>query len=266
MTTPYLALVRNVTDAITQCELTHLAREPIDVARARRQHAAYEALLGTLGCTVEVIPAPGHQPDAVFIEDTALVFDEMAVITRPGALSRRVEVEPVAARLGRERALVRLDPPATLDGGDVVRSGKSVFVGETSRTNAAGIEALRSALAPHGYSVTGVPVTSCLHLKSAATEAAPGVILVNPAWVDPAAFAGMETIAVDPAEPGAANVLRIGSALVQDAAYPRTRAALERRGLAVHSVDLSELAKAEGAVTCCSLIVARGPGYLPETL
>lgn len=264
MTTPYLALVRNVTDAITECELTHLAREPIDVARARQQHAAYEALLRTLGCAVEVIPAPNDQPDAVFIEDTALVFDELAVITRPGASSRRAEVGPVADRLARERALVRLEAPATLDGGDVFRSGKSVFAGETSRTNAAGIAALRAALAPHGYSVTAVPVTGCLHLKSAATEAAPGLVLVNPAWVDPAAFAGLETLPVDPAEPGAANVLRIGTAVVQDAAYPRTRAALERRGLQIHAVDLSELAKAEGAVTCCSLIVARG--YLPTSL
>lgn len=266
MTTPHLALVRNVTDAITRCELTHLAREPIDLARARRQHAAYEALLETLGCVVEAIPAPEDQPDAVFIEDTALVFDELAVITRPGARSRRAEVEPVAQRLARERTLVRLEEPATLDGGDVVRTGKRVFVGETSRTSAAGIAALRAALAPHGYSVTGVPVTGCLHLKSAATEAAPGLILVNPAWVDPAAFTGLETLAVDPAEPGAANVLRIGDALVQDAAYPHTRAALERRGLAVQPVDLSELAKAEGAVTCCSLIVARGHRYLPGSL
>lgn len=262
MTAPCLVLVRNVTAAITRCELTHLAREPIDLARARRQHAAYEALLRALGCEVEVIPAPEDQPDAVFIEDTAVVFAELAVLTRPGAASRRGESGPVAERLARERPLVRLGAPATLDGGDVLRTGKRVFVGETTRTNAAGIAALRTALAPHGYSVTGVPVTGCLHLKSAATEAALGLLLVNPAWVDPAAFPGCETLPVDPAEPHAANVLRIENVLVQDAAYPRTRARLEQRGLRVHPVDLSELAKAEGAVTCCSLIVTRGPGYL----
>lgn len=251
-----------MTPAITRCELTHLARQPIDFARAVAQHEAYERLLASLGCTVERIPADPAHADAVFIEDTALIFDEVAVITRPGAASRRGETGPVADRLARERPILRLEDPATLDGGDVVRSGKTVFVGETSRTNPAGIEALRRALAPFGYRVTGVPVSGCLHLKSAATEAAPGTVLLNPEWVDPRAFTGCSTIPVDPAEPSAANLLRVGEVLVQDQAYPRTRERLRAAGQTVATVDLSELAKAEGAVTCCSLIVPRGSRYV----
>jgi dimethylargininase len=187
-----------------------------------------------------------------------VVLDELAVITRPGAESRRGETVPVAARLERERRLVYLAAPATLDGGDVVLDGRTVFVGETTRTNPAGIAALRAALSPGGYDVIGVPVSGCLHLKSAATAAAPGLILLNPAWVNPASFRDCEIIPVHPDEAPAANVLRVGDTLVHDVAYPRTRQRLVDRGLRVRTVDLSELAKAEGAVTCCSLIVPQG--------
>lgn len=253
-----LALIRDVTPAITRCELTHLARAPIDHARAVAQHQAYAEALAGLGCQVEHIPADPSQADAVFIEDTAVVFDELAVIARPGAASRRGETAPVAERLGRERRLCRIEEPATLDGGDVLRAGRTVFVGQTTRTSPAGVAALGAVLADAGYTVVGVPVTGCLHLKSAATEAAPGLLLLNPAWVDPGSFPGFTVIPVDPEEPHAANVLRVGDTLVQDVAYPRTRRRLTGLGLRVVPVDLSELAKAEGAVTCCSLIVPRG--------
>ncbi len=191
-----------------------------------------------------------------------MVFDELAVITRPGAESRRGETPPVAARLERERRLVHLAAPATLDGGDVIVDGRTVFVGETSRTNPAGIAALRAALTPGGYDVIGVPVSGCLHLKSAATTVAPGMVLLNPDWVDAAFFRDCETIPVHQAEPRAANVLRVADVLVHDVAYPRTRQRLLDRGLRVRTVDLSELAKAEGAVTCCSLIVPHGSRYV----
>ena len=254
--TPYLAFTRDVTPAITRCELTHLAREPIDPARAMAQHDGYERLLARLGCRVERIPADPAHADAVFIEDTAVVVDELAVITRPGADSRRAETGPVAGALQRHRPLSHIRAPGTLDGGDVIRAGRQVFVGQTSRTNQQGIAQLRDALAPAGYSVTGVPVRGCLHLKSAATEVADGVLLINPLWADPQAFAGFEFITVDPGEPHGANALRLGEVLLHGADYPRTRERLEARGLTVHPVDLSELAKAEGAVTCCSLILS----------
>lgn len=254
--TGFLALTREVTPAISRCELTYLARTPIDPSRAALQHDEYERLLARLGCRVNRIPAHPAQADAVFIEDTAVVVDEVAVITRLGAESRRAETEPVAAALQRHRPLRHIRAPGTLDGGDVLRAGRQVFVGLTSRTNQQGIAQLRDVLASEGYSVTGVPVHGCLHLKSAATEVADGVLLINPLWAEPQAFPGFEFVTVDPAEPHAANALRLRDVLLYGADYPRTRERLEARGLTVCPVDLSELAKAEGAVTCCSLILS----------
>ncbi len=263
---PTLAITRAVSRAITRCELTHLDREPIDLERARTQHAAYEAALATLGCRVERLPEEPDLPDSVFVEDTAIVVDEIAVLTRPGAQSRRGEVDSIARALAPYRTLARLAAPATLDGGDVLRLGRRFFVGLSSRSNRAGVEALAAHLAPFGYSVEGVELGACLHLKSAVTEAGPGVVVFNPDWIDPAVLGDVEAIAVDPSEPHAANGVvitarsgssahEIGERLLYPTAFPRTAARLEKRGIALHTVDVSELAKAEGAVTCCSLIL-----------
>jgi len=252
---PWIAFTREVSPTIVECELTHLARSPINVERARAQHHAYEALLESLGCAVCRVAAALDQPDAVFIEDTAVVFDELAVITRPGAESRRAETVAVEAALTRRRPIARITTPGTLDGGDVLVVGRSVFVGRTARTNDEGIAQLRLLLAPFGYVVEGIQVTGCLHLKSAVTAVGFDTVLMNPEWVNPVDFARFRAEAVDPREPMGANVLRIGDHLVYDAAYPRTLARLERLGYTLHTVDASELAKAEGAVTCCSLIV-----------
>lgn len=250
-----IALTRAISPRLAECELTHLDRTPISVPRAEAQHEAYEAALRALDCEVRrVEPAPEHA-DSVFIEDTAVVFDEIAVITRPGAESRRAETDAVARALAGLRPLARIVAPGTLDGGDVLVVGRRVFVGRTGRTNDAGIVQLRSALAPHGYTVTAVDVTGCLHLKTAVTAIDDGTVLVNPAWVDAAAFAPAAVITVDPAEPMGANVLRIGARLLYGADYPRTLARLRAHGADVTTVDASELAKAEGAVTCCSLVL-----------
>lgn len=262
---PRIALVRSVSDSIAACELTHLERTPIDAERARAQHADYCAALRASGCEVVEVPALHDQPDAVFVEDCAVVLDEVAVITRPGAASRRAEVETVATALARFRPLLRIADPGTLDGGDVLRVGRTLFVGETPRTNAAGIAQLRALLAPHGYAVVAVPVKGCLHLKtgvslvggalkSGVTEVAPGVLLINPEWVDPAAFAGFELIEVDPAEPMAANALQVGETLVYPESFARTAARLAERGIALRAVPADELGKAEGGVTCCSVV------------
>ena len=250
-----IALTRAISPRMVDCELTHLARTPIDLPRAEAQHEAYEALLRTLGCEVRRVSAAPAYPDAVFIEDTAVVVDELAVLTRPGAASRRGEVEGVAEALASLRPCVRLTAPATLDGGDVLRIGRRLFVGHTPRTNEAGIAQLRDALAPHGYTVTAVPVTGCLHLKSAVTAVDEATVLLNPAWVDPTVFAAYRVLLVDPAEPMAANILRVGEALLYADAYPRTLAILGAAGHRPHLVDASELAKAEGAVTCCSVLL-----------
>jgi dimethylargininase len=197
-------------------------------------------------------------PDSVFIEDTALVFDELAVITRPGAESRRAETAAVAGALSRYRTLKYIEAPGTLDGGDVMVVGRHVFVGLSSRTNAAAVSQLRELLAPFGYTLCEVTVRHCLHLKSAVTAVGDRTLLLNPRWADPTAFAGFELIDVDPGEPSAANAVRLRDRIIFPSAFPRTGARLRARGLRVETVDAGELAKAEGAVTCCSLILEDG--------
>lgn len=250
-----VAITRGVSRRIGECELTHLNRRPIDVARARQQHRQYERCLSDLGCTIRRLPAGENLPDSVFVEDTAVVLDELAVIMRPGAASRRGETGPVAEALSEYRRLAQIEPPGTLDGGDVLRVGKTLYVGMTSRSNAAGIGQLRSVLSPHGYRVEGVAVEGCLHLKSAMTEVGPGTLLINRAWVDANAFPGMDLVDVAPDEPMGANALLIGETVIYPQAFVETRRRLEERGIRVEAVDVSELRKAEGGVTCCSLIL-----------
>ena len=248
------ALTRDISPAIARCELTHLAREPIDLGRAREEHAAYEAALRRLGYDVERLPAGHDLPDSVFIEDTAVVLDELAVITRPGAPSRRAETRAVADVLRRHREVMEMRAPATLDGGDVIRAGRRLLVGVGRRTNADGAAALATLCAPHGYEVRPLAYRDCLHLKTAATLIAEDLVLVNPAWVDVASFAPLRTLAVHPEEPFAANALLVANAVIHAEDYARTRARLEAAGIAVIAVPAGELAKAEGGVTCCSLL------------
>lgn len=255
-----IALTRPVSPSLAQCELTHLAREPIDVERATAQHVAYEHLLRTLGATVLQIAGAPELPDAVFVEDTALVLDEVAVLTRPGALTRRPELAAVAAVLARYRPLLAMSPPATLDGGDVLRLGRTLYAGRSQRTNAAGIDQLGHLLAPFDYEVVPVEFEGCLHLKSAVTAVADRLLLVNPAWVSGVQLGGLEVLEIDPREPYAANALRLGDTLVFPAQFPLTRDRLLHRGLPVAPIDCSELAKAEGAVTCCSLLFEADEG------
>jgi len=254
-----VALTRDVSPSLAHCELTHLDRESIDLERARTQHHLYEDALRSIGCDVRRLPPEPDMPDAVFVEDTAIVLDEVAVVTRPGAASRRGEVRSVAEALAPHRDLVHVEPPGTLDGGDVLVVGRSVVVGLSSRTNDDGVRQLGAALAPHGYRLRWSAVVSCLHLKTAVTRVGPSAVLLNPAWVDARVLDAAERIEVDPAEPWAANALEIGGAVVYPAAFPRTRDRLLRRGLDVREVDVSELAKAEGGVTCCSLVFDAGP-------
>jgi dimethylargininase len=250
-----VAITRKVSPALGDCLLSHLERRPIDVELAGRQHAAYERLLAELGYEVRSLPAEPDLPDSVFVEDAAVVLDEVAVVTRPGAAARRCETASVAAALAPHRPLLRMAPPAALDGGDVLRLGRTLWVGRSERTGEAGVERLRALVAPLGYAVETVPVRGCLHLKSAVTEVAEGALLLNPALVDRRAFAGHRLIEVDPAEPLAANALRAGGAVIVPEHHPRTRRRLERAGLDVRPVAATEVAKAEGGVTCCSLLV-----------
>jgi dimethylargininase len=254
-----IAITREVSRSIVNCELTHLARTPIDVERARAQHEQYRSALRALGVEVIALPEEPDLPDSVFVEDVAFVLDEVAVLTRPGSDSRKPEVESVARALTPYRELLRVSAPATLDGGDVLVAGKRIFVGQTLRSNAEAVEQLRIMLNPLGYSVTGVPVTGCLHLKSGVTQVTEDTLLINPAWVEKSYFEGFKFIEVDPSEPFAANALVVEGALVYPAAFEGTRMRLEMAGRPIVPVEADELAKAEGGVTCCSLIFEDRP-------
>ncbi|MGB8212287.1 MAG: arginine deiminase-related protein [Anaerolineales bacterium] len=249
-----IAITRPVSATINQCELTNLERIPIDLGRANMQHHAYEEALKSLGVEVLSLPEELSLPDAVFVEDVAVVLDECAILTRPGADSRRPETESIAKALAPYRTLYPIKAPGRLDGGDVLVAGKRIWVGLSTRSNQSAIDQMQACLGPYGYTVHAVPVSGCLHLKSAVTRLAEDTLLINPVWVDRANFPGMQFIEVHPSEPYAANILLVGDALIYQPAYPQTCARLEAAGLHPLLVDQSELSKAEGALTCCSLI------------
>lgn len=251
-----VALTRGVPASIGRCELTHLERVPIDVNEAVRQHAAYESALQAAGCQVVRLPPEPELPDSVFVEDTAVVLAEVAIVTRPGVESRRGETASIGPVLARYRAVQAIGAPGTLDGGDVLVAGRTIYVGVGGRTNAEGVRQLAGIAGAFGYSVVGVEARGCLHLKTAATLVSPAAVLLNPSWVDRGVFAGLEWIAIDPREPFGANGLLIGDRVLCGAAFPRTRDLLLARGISTVAVDLGELAKAEGAVTCCSVVVS----------
>jgi len=250
-----IALTRAVPRSINECELTHLRRDWIEVSVAVEEHRRYELALEELGCAIHRLPAAPDQPDSVFVEDIAVALDEVAIITRPGAVSRRKETAGAARIIGELRPLVLMQAPATMDGGDVLRVGRILYVGLSARTNDAGLRQLEDSVAPHGYLVRAVPVHDCLHLKSAVTEVGEGTVLLNPSWIDRHALDGLEVVEIDPGEPFAANALRIGGTVLYPARYPRTRERLELSGIAVRTVDAGELSKAEGALTCCCIVL-----------
>jgi dimethylargininase len=253
-----VAIVREVPGALARCELSFVQREPIDLELARRQHAAYADALRALGCEVLQLRPLDEFPDSVFVEDTALVYDELAVLTRPGAISRRGEVESIGMALSRFRTVAQVQPDGTIDGGDVLRIGREVYVGRSARTNDNGIRQLAQILRPHGYRVQGVSTRECLHLKSAITQVGPDTVLVQPRWLDEAGspFSQYRRIEVHPDEEHAANAVLLTNGLLYPDCFPRTRERLEQAGITPTTVDVSELQKAEGAVTCCCLLVA----------
>jgi dimethylargininase len=250
------AITRAVSPAIVDCELTFLERRPIDLERARAQHRAYEELLEQLGANVISLPAEPALPDSMFVEDPALVLDELAVILPLGTESRRPESASLALALTKFRTLAQITPPGSMEGGDVLRIGRTLYVGQSTRTNAEAIRQLAALLAPHNYKVVPVPVTGCLHLKSAVTHLGRNVLLANRSWFDGAPFAsaGCFWLDVSPDEPHAANALAIGETVIFPASFPHTRARIESAGFRVTSLDISELQKAEAGLTCSSLI------------
>jgi dimethylargininase len=250
------AFTRAVSPRLPECQLTHLERTPIDAARAAEQHSAYERALSDAGYEIVRLPELAEDPDAVFVEDTAILLGGHAVITRPGTASRIGETESTAAGLSGEFALHRIES-GFLDGGDVLRIGRMLYVGLSTRTDAAGISNLRRTVERLGYQVAQAELRDCLHLKTGATfagadSAGSPILLYNEGAVDPAQFAGVEALAV--LEPAAANCVRANDRLILPAGNPRTADLLRSRGFQVVEVDVSELQKAEAGVTCMSLI------------
>ena len=249
-----IAITRRVSPSINQCELTHIARESIDYERAYVQHKQYEDALRSLGMDVISLDAERDLPDSVFVEDVALVLDECAIMLNPGAASRRPEVASVEKALSPYREIYRIQPPATVDGGDILRVDKTIYVGLSSRSTGDAIAQIKAILEPHNYKVRGVRVTGCLHLKSAVSQISNDTLLINPEWVSKDDFPGIDFIEVDPSEPYAANAVLVDDTIIYPSSFPKTKAKLETAGIDLLVVEADELAKAEGAVTCCSLI------------
>jgi dimethylargininase len=249
-----IAITRAVSPAINSCEIGFIERQVIDLAKANEQHRQYEALLAELGASVVSLAAEPDYPDSVFVEDPAVVVDEVAIMTRMGAASRRGERESLARALAPYRPLRWLREPATLEGGDVMRIGRTLYVGVSHRTNRAGVDQLAGELSPWGYSVVPVTVRDALHLKTACCSLGDGAILANREWLDLEPLAQFRIVEVAPGEGRAANVLAIGGSVIVPACFPGTAEILARAGLLVRMLDVSELMKAEAGVTCSSLI------------
>lgn len=250
-----IAITREISPRFAECEITHIERTPIDLDLAHLQHHGYVNALRDLGCEVIELPAEPDLPDSVFVEDTAFILPEVAVITRPGADSRKPETESIIQALKPLVKLIQVSEPATVDGGDVLVVGKRIYVGLSTRSNQDAINQLNERLNEYGYSVVGVALRDCLHLKSAVTRVDNHTLLINTSWVDASYFENFDLIHIDPSEPHAANCLPIGDSIIYPTSFPKTREKLEERDVKTLTVDVSELAKAEGAVTCCSLII-----------
>ena len=250
---PPFALVRRPAASLAEGCVSFIERQPVDVALARRQWQAYIAVLNSRGWpTVEVAP-DDDLPDSVFIEDAVVMFDELAVITNPAAPTRHPEIAAA------DEAMRRLGyPPAhltrgTLDGGDVLKVGRTAYVGLSARTSEAAVDELRELLAPRGWKVAGVPLTKVLHLKSAVTALPDGTIIGYPPLVDDVSAFG-PFLGV-PEEGGAHVVVLDPETVLMSAHAPRTAELLRERGLSVVTVDISEFEKLEGCVTCLSVRV-----------
>ena len=249
-----IALTHEISPEINRCELSYINRQPIDYNLAVKQHETYCDALREEGLTVIEMSMNREYPDSTFVEDTAVVVDELAIMTNMGAESRRGEVIGVESELKNYRKIYHIKEPATLDGGDVLRVGRNIYVGITPRTNNRGAEFLASALTPFGYNVTPVTVKDCLHFKSACTAIDNQTLLVNPEWIDSNEFEGFKIVNIDKSEPWSANTLWINNTVYIHAGFTKTAEKIQKLGFSVKTIDISELIKAEAGLTCSSII------------
>lgn len=248
------AITHTLSPQMSACELTFISRETIDLARAQAQHQAYCQTLEKWGVTVETLTGNADYPDACFVEDTAVVLDELAILCCPGAASRRPETPLIARALAPWREVLPITLPATLDGGDVLRVGKTLLVGESTRTNSLGIQTLAELIRPYGYRVIPLIPRGSLHLKTVCTALDDETLILSPDSLDTTNLAGFRLIETAAGEAAAANVLRVGETICVQAGCPETLARIQALGYTCEVIDTSELAKAEGALTCLSLI------------
>ena len=248
------AITREVSSSLLNCQVSFIPRQPIDLAKARAQQHAYQELLRKLGARVISLPEEPTLPDSMFVEDPAIVLDEVAVICPLGTETRREEAASLAAALEKYRKLAYVKLPGLLEGGDVLRVEKKIFVGITRRSNPEGIRQLAVIVSQFGYDLTAVPVSGCLHLKSAVTYLGRNTLLGNRVWFHWERLPGFEWIDVDPAEPHAANALAIADSVIFPTSFPRTRERIEAKGFRVIPIEIGELQKAESGLTCSSLL------------
>ena len=248
------AITHKVSPRIAQCEVTFIDRSPINLRLAVRQHDDYCDALKKLGVIVKELSENESYPDSCFLEDTAIVVDELAIICSMGVSSRRGETRLIERELSKYREIAHISLPATIEGGDVLRLGKKIFVGQSSRTNLKGVEELARILESYGYSVLQVRTKGSLHLKSACTAIDEETLFVNPDWVELDAFRGFNLLYTPPEEPWSANLLRVGTTVCVQAGFPRALELIERVAERIEVIDISELRKAEAGLTCSSII------------
>lgn len=239
--------------ALEQCELTFLDSESIDIDKARAEHSAYCKVLEKCGAEVIILDENETLPDSVFVEDPIIVFDEVAVLTSMGVESRRKESQVMEKFFSSYRDVKRIELPAKIEGGDVLKIGKKVFVGLSPRTNEAGVDALRSIISVYGYEVKSVKVPGCLHLKTGCTALDEDTILINTEWIDESAFKDFIKVEVPTDEPFGANVLPIKNTLCMNAGFPKSAELVKSLGYNVVITDITEFVKAEAGLTCMSI-------------
>ncbi len=239
--------------ALQECELTFVESEPIKIDKATKEHNNYCAMLEECGARVIKLDENLSLPDSVFVEDPIIVFDEVAVLTSMGVESRRKELPLLKKFFCQYRQIEQISLPAKIEGGDVLKIGKTIFVGNSARTNELGIQALSKIIEPLGYVVIPVKVTGCLHLKTGCTALDEKTILINPDWVEVTPFADYKTIKTLPQEPFGANVLPIGKTLCMNSAFPETIELVKSKGYSVVETDITEFVKAEAGLTCMSV-------------
>jgi dimethylargininase len=251
----YIALTHTVSPSLKECELSYLERVPIDVRLAQRQHDQYCQMLRNHDIHVIELNCNLKHPDSTFIEDTAVVTHEIAVLCRMGAVSRMGEVDGIEPELMKYREVRKIKAPGTIEGGDVLQIGENIFIGISPRTNREGIRQFMSILKPMGYQIHPVELKNCLHLKSAVTSLDDETLLVNPDWLELTPFNNYQIVPIHESEPWAANVLRLPDhTIILHSGFIRTIDRIQSLGYQVDTVNISELQRAESALTCSSII------------